>query len=192
MRFKSGISIDDLRNVALRSNADLRAYEAFQEAVERIKDQAAEIESLKAQLAELKRKYPVTEWQIRAEVAEGFLKHFEKAEGSAYQAIKAQLAECQKLHLDAISMLQTEHERGYIRGTACSKFREDEAYKLWLESQKELAECRDKALEEAALKCDEIDAFFPNSPELHPLHQREKETAQDLALAIRSLKGENP
>jgi len=44
------------------------------------------------------------------------------------------------------------------------------------------------ALEEAAKVCDVVPEFFRGAKDMHPLHKRECETAQALAIGIRKLK----
>lgn len=66
--------------------------------------------------------------------------------------------------------------------------KESTEYRLKLNIAKALSDLADKVREEDAKVAQEIVDFFKGSREMHPLHQREMETASSIAQAIRAKK----
>ena len=156
------VKIDILKKEIESLKAEIAADDRNVNALmDQVHELSKEKESLKAQLQE----------------ARGFLKHFEKADGSAYQAIKAQLdrytriAECGMRYGDDLDnierMVELEAQladllKGPLSNEETPTDREwtDVEWarnQWWLHMraaqgfEAQLAECRDKALEEAAL-----------------------------------------
>ena len=110
--------LDDTRrltrelDVAMSGEENAAKQASLCDLIPQAKRTRLEVESLKAEIAaddrnvnalmdqvhELSKEKESLKAQIQE--ARGFLKHFEKADGSAYQAIKAQLAECRDKALE--------------------------------------------------------------------------------------------